>query len=662
MPKGSPARSLSHIPLANERAVYGAVLGKEAAPGINFSSNPSNEVIASQMILHYLKRKSNPDDALAAVKAWKEPLKLRTIKQVLDENIGATRDAATGKKTRNPDEVLRYTKALKNVDQVDKFLRVGYDMLPASEKNLMRSEVERVLRRIPNVSAYLNHLPSGTTKNECIEQLIKNPNFAGKLRELVNERILGGENGEGIHLEKPTPDAVANQEEAAELKRLKKEELDEITKKITAADTKLKVFEPQGARYAAIQIGASEAEVRRKMDALDEFIKQRDDLNAQGAKVQIINGQFQQLGFTPQQQIEYDDTLKLIKDARRDLKESERKLNEYTSAITDQEKAENKKDSLEERKRQIEEELISLKKNTDTTTLTLTDSMAIREKAEESFVEGIESLVEDAAMQAFEDEVSKAQQTQEELVTKAEEQAKSDEQKAVEEAIKSRYDETITVNPPFGAAREVRRMRKGRIKRDFEMLMSTRGGPEELMRRVLLTTRIPDTSAARIGATRRFTQTEIANALEDPDFMKDMQPQLLQQLITRKLQTGRLRSSDVRVIFESNWADGMIENALQKNQEFATQVETMREQGLIPGPFIEFLRHSRAGSRLSWLMLACGLVPGTLLAPHIVPAIAPSIGKGLASVAGAIPGALPYAAATGAAVAGAQAIINRNAA
>lgn len=127
--------------------------------------------------------------------AWREglelarqsPIESNTISKKL-EQIGITRDDATGAKARDTQEQARYDEAKKATDLAKKFLEKGYDGMSPGEKDTLRKAVlaEAVLR--PGVAAELNPL-TPDQKLAYAERILKDPKLSPEVRRVFEELL-----------------------------------------------------------------------------------------------------------------------------------------------------------------------------------------------------------------------------------------------------------------------------------------------------------------------------------------------------------------------------------------------------------------------------------------------------------------------------------------
>ena len=146
----------------------------------------------------------------------------------------------------------------------------------------------------------------------------------------------------------------------------------------------------------------------------------------------------------------------------------------------------------------------------------------------------------------------------------------------------------------LGEGTPYRPINKQKVNEDFSSLLDK--GPEEIFKKMLDGRTNPTTGAL-------YTPAEIDALIQNKDFVNRMQPEMIKQLIGRKILTGGVSREDIHIITNVQWGKDMISGAMEKNEEFKKNVESVIGAGAISraGFFERFAQEARKNPW--WLLL-----------------------------------------------------------
>ena len=92
--------------------------------------------------------------------------------------------------------------------------------------------------------------------------------------------------------------------------------------------------------------------------------------------------------------------------------------------------------------------------------------------------------------------------------------------------------------------------------------------------------------------------------MSDQAFVDKFQPEVVKQVLARKILTGGLKNEDIHIITNTKWGEGMIGAALKQNKEFREAVEgVMGESALNAAPGFWSRFGEQATKNPGWFLL-----------------------------------------------------------
>lgn len=234
-----------------------------------------------------------------------------------------------------------------------------------------------------------------------------------------------------------------------------------------------------------------------------------------------------------------------------------------------------------------------------------------------SFVNGVQGVFGEAALDYMIDEMTNADEAQKKILEEQKTRADSDFEKRALSALETRWDQTTKRN---WRGRMVPEVNRDAVSRDFEVLMQ--GGPDQLMRNYF------------IGIEPRLASnpSRLSALISNKELMDKLQPQVLQTMLARRFTTGRITEAEARKIASTPWGEQLITQAVEKNENIRKQIEAARQQGVVSGDFGSWLRNRSGGEIAGLVVLLIAILGGaaaTVLTAGIPGAITAAAGSGL---------------------------------
>lgn len=510
--------------------------------------------------------------------AWRDGLKAaeRKIDQgkadIKIDQIGSTYNAASGAKERTTgsgSESRRHTKAKEAVRDVKVFLEKGLDSCP-QKAALINSALERFKLR-PLIATELAALPGDAERKAFVERILRDPRTTANTQELLDGRLNGGFDDATILA---AIDAVAEKEID---KTNAQAEYDDVNSRVKTVDTQLRAF----ARPRTGTPGTKAGDIDTLRAALPtvqaEIPLKKANVRAAQARVETLTEEFrasQVRGWTgrPTADIftELGTTRTEFTTAQTELSDREGQVQKLTDLEAEEARLKEDKATLSadlrQKKTTLDKATLELgKRNRD-----LQAARALRTTQENDFVAGLENILLDAGEATLDDDITKATSRFETDLEKLKNEATNAKDKTFYEALQKIWlgaERTRKIGLPGRRRTEkYRPIDKVKVYEHFSILMEN--GDEAMFKRVLAQTTNPDTGTYYIA-------TEIDELIKDTEFTNRMKPEAVKQLLGRKFLAGGITQEDIHVISTSQWGQGMIEKAIQSNNEFRTAVSAV---------------------------------------------------------------------------------------
>ncbi|MCL4353720.1 hypothetical protein M1615_04665 [Patescibacteria group bacterium] len=534
--------------------------------------------------------------------AIRSPIDQGRISQKI-EQIGIERDPATGAKKRSPQEETRYREAEGRAALAKKFFEEGYGNMNFGEQLELRAQIEEAVKFRPQLAQEMNAMGDKRTnpglKKASFERILNDPRYIAQAREIINA-LLDPEK-KLIDEAKVTEaeDRVSEQEIERDNKQL---ELNDVSRRLAAVDRQLAEFaRPQGASP-----GLKATDIDRIKNNLSTIQAELVTYQTLTDNVQFRLAQLQQereavlRGYNGRPLTDIDAEINTernnLKNAQQSFERRQADIQKLPELEQEQREAEQQKLTLEKERRDRQLEFSRLDFELQKRMRNLADIKAIRESEEQDLVDGFGSLFEDAADRYIGEQIEDAVGKFDEEIERLKKQTEDDQEKAMYDALRERWlgKERTRMKgfPGFRRKDKYRPIDRTQVAADFDLLM--KGGPEAVARELLMSRTNPDTN-------NNYTDDETKAILVNKDYLAKVQPEIVRQLLGRRMLTGGISPEDIHVIVNAPWGEGMIDEALKKNEEFRQAVEKVMGAGSVSGPgYLE--RLGQEIRRKPWLL------------------------------------------------------------
>ena len=221
----------------------------------------------------------------------------------------------------------------------------------------------------------------------------------------------------------------------------------------------------------------------------------------------------------------------------------------------------------------------------------------IRGQSEQEFVDSLEDIYTEATVQWMEERMNEAEAAQRRIIERDRGAAGDPAERAIEDALLNRWDKEVTRG--LRKKHTEREFDKDKIDDDWDGLFARDGGPKAIMRRIL------------VDAGFTSVDGQIDDIMNNPEFVAKMQPKVVERLVTRRIQTGKITETQARFILDNDWGVGMIEAAIQNKKGVQEAIDKLRGDGVLKGEGVkDWIKHMDKGKALMVLLIVLGLIVG----------------------------------------------------
>lgn len=574
-------------PLAQPEAAARAVLEKApVAPPPPGSAQEAAGKIRGKL------QEQGPRSAVEAMRQ-RAPIEQRKIDELADQNIGTERNADGSKKRPAGSEVeKRFDDAQKYAKLSKDLLEQGYDRLTVAQKGEARKFVEQAIKAWPEGNNLFVGPPpmAATDKQAIIEAVLKDPELLVKARSVFEQTI-----DSSRALQDTVSEAGTKLDEAKKIETDKKAAISRNNTEKTTVEAELKQFQTTGgidgpklARLKAIEaaLPTLTSDLRTKQNQIADARDTIKDLEY-SRRVALNRG-------VDTTTIDGELTAKRSESRtlQTEITDIETQINEKVSLESDRTTFEQKKQQLEEERIQLNEELKTLTQERIRVQAEFATAKLSRASQEQDFVDSLKGVTSEATMQYLEEKVAAAELVQRQLLEEEKARAVDPAEKVVLDAILTRWDKEVEKESFWSGTRyKTVEFKKEKIDIDFGTMISAKD-PKPVIRDMLIASGM---SAADADAK-----------LSDPEFMNKVQPKVVERLITRKLQTGKITEQEGRVIKESDWGETAVTAAIQNKKGLKAMFDELRAEGALKGGIKEWYKRKSGGNILKLLLLIFG--------------------------------------------------------
>lgn len=510
----------------------------------------------------------------------KKPIEQKNIDRKLDE-IGVARDATTGKKDRTPEEEARFNRVKNTASLAKEIIEKGYDRVGSIGQGKLRTITEDAIKSNPLSASEFSSLTVTQQKTE-IERRLRDPKFLADLSEEVNAQL----NPEKKLIEEQK---IVDREEDVKDKEFKKTEAQDavtaLNNQIKALDQELKAFErsPAGSAIGsnAIELDGIRSNINTIKAEMDTYKVTLDDVKVNLQDLITEKQMTLRYGSTQGRRdaatIDGEIASKRteMKNAQREVDTREGKIRRITELETQEASLKAKKEEIEASKKTKDLDLKKADLELSKAQRRLDDLKREREYEEEDLASNMENVFSRTADKYIRDEIQAMKTPVDAELEDAKKKTSNADEQALYGALRKRWEKTVK----NWRGKEKIMINKEQTEEDFADLMET-GSPDNIMRKMLKI-------QANVSTGANYTHGEIDVLLADKadsGFYKKMAPEVILQILRRKILARGITKEDVFNIQNSQWGEGMITKALDKNKANAKELETLiGEKAVNPG-------------------------------------------------------------------------------
>lgn len=484
-----------------------------------------------------------------------------------NEEIGINYDPVTGNKARDAQEQARFNEANRWSARNEKFLRVGYEGMTPAEQDRLRADVLAEANLIPVLRDQLRGM-GPTNQRQFAERILREGGLSAEAKQIM-DRLLDPDNkliSEGQIVQKQ------DEVKEAELKRDNKgREVTDLGRQVTAVEQQLRRFE-RDATGAPTGSDAVEIDRLRGLKATHQadLTTFRRDLSTKQTEFDNLTDEYngsRMAGWTGRASadilVERTAARTELDRIKNEINTREADLQKLQTLEQDEQRLDQRKAELvkEQRDRELERDTFDLdvkKKQRD-----LDDMKRVRESQETDLVNGYKNVIREAAGKTFGSQLQAESERANTELEELKQQTQDQDEKAMYDALQQRWLGPVRTRG-FIRQHRYRPINSQQVDADFNTLMDQ--GPEEVMRNILTGRANPATGAA-------YTPVEIRALMSKKEYVEKMQPEMLKHLLARRIMTGGMSQEDIYQISTAQWGQGMITEALSKNEQFRKEVE-----------------------------------------------------------------------------------------
>jgi hypothetical protein len=518
--------------------------------------------------------KGKAHEAIEAAKKNKPIDAAKISKKAEEIGIGEKIDPATGKKDRSGSaaEQQRFQDFKDSAALNKEFLEKGYDgITDPAKKQSLRDSVQNAIISNPALCSEFSTLSLAEQRTR-LEAILKDPKCASSLREVMSgvlDKEIGIKDKEVLDLKDALTDKETRRTDA-------ENEKNDLTKQINDLDTALKDFD------------RSPTSMGLKASELDGLLK-----GASAAQTELITWKynFQSLeGELAQLQADKQIMLRRGTDIADKENEITAKKAELKTAKTEVDSRQVKLDRIKElqteeaalKEKKTQAEISKRSKDTDLKTADLDlskakrlyeDRVRVRADQEDELVNGMKNALSEAANNYFVKELDTAEKAYNTISGEDDKKNAIGDEKAVYSAERKRWERVENA----GTKKEKILICKDKVNADFLALIRD-GGSENTLRAMLV--------------DQGYAPDKIDNLFKDQadgSFYKKMTQEVTSQIVRRKILAGGITRADVFNIQNSNWGEGMIKSALEKNKAAAAEMQALLGEGVIDSQYMSKL-------------------------------------------------------------------------
>lgn len=554
--------------------------------------------------------KSKPLEALEIGR--REPIQDEDIEKAKAE-IGTKRNDITGKKELTGDEPARVNSIDIAAKDAKAFADKGYDALSAGQKTTLENMVKAVVATRPALKTQYEALLAAGQGQQAIVDLLRNPLVSTEVRNILREVLAHSK----------LADAVTPAETSMQMAQIDRDtanqDLQDTNNRLQPIDQQLKEFE----RPTTGSKG-------KKADDLDKLRNNspqtQTELTLHEGNLQSLNDRLTRLTTERARAVELTAVGKyagrpiaeidneIDTQVKPAIKAEEGEVSRRKTDLKKLEQLENQERTLQEKKAQLEQEkkqkeadfkkkeLIFKQKQQD-----YQDALRLRGSQEDDLVHRFENVTTEALNNVLDNEINLLHAELNRQLDVMKTEAKTANEQAIADGLKSELSEVKSRKRWYGTEKYVA-IKKVNTENYYATLMTE--GPKGAMRELLKSQINPATKA-------KYTDAEADALLKDQAYVDKMQPQVISQILARKLMVSGISRGDAYAIKSTEWGSNMLAKAQEFNKEYEKEIAALKESGALNEPgFLTQIAYRFKNH--PWLLIAIMVgalaVPGGLLA------------------------------------------------
>ncbi len=502
--------------------------------------------------------------------------------KVAQESIGWNVDT-DGKKHLETGEEGRLKDVNERTKDINDYLTTDFDKLSTKQKESAKGDVEKMLRGIPEFDNYLKDLPE-KGKSAAISNLLKNPEFRVVVKGIYEGTLNTSEASNNAIKDR----VVEANKEFLDRKKESEQKHEEYLGKdanLKNVSEQLKQFEDNTGTGGEKGNLLTEREnlLREKPVNEEEIEKRKTEINNIYTIIDDL-GRAQTAGIDAEGKYvnnwkEIDSLIEkrqILTDEKETYEAKIDRFNELTSMqdelIDRKTVLSGERDILSREERWAKESEI----NAENELKVVKDEKAAEEQ---KFANELKNTFRNSAGEFLEIKAALVEEKNAEIV--GEKEATDEFGKKLKNGLNNRWAKDKKIKEgawpwPGRKERDSKVPNIDQINTDFSLLLKQ--GPDAVLKAVL--TENCGLTEVDGGPT---VEEQVNAKMQDKEFVEREGKKVIDQVLSRKFQTGQITGAEAAYISNADWGQGAIQRAIEKNKEIQSAFKNLSEQGVLKG-------------------------------------------------------------------------------
>lgn len=537
-------------------------------------------------------------------------------KHVVENNIGWGADEK-GERNLGPEEKGRLKDANERTRDVTDYITKDFDALKPEQKAHILEDAGRMLKSIPEFKNYFDGL---TNKGKLtIDNLVKNPEFRAKVKSVFEGKLdpanLTIVNNESF--KQTVVDANKELQDTITEREKKEKDLLAISVDIKNCDMVLAKFALNGGVDGAkgeflLKLEQLRADAPKNQAEIDKRQAEITEIDKQMFDLALVYGA---LSTNPNiDHDKFDAEISKLDTKREGLEKEKSGFAAKIEGITKLEEMEKSfkgvKEDLGKKEPNLKTEYEDAMAAEREKNAALVEAKAGKADVEQRFINDINNTFKDA-MGAHIQEKAEAVEDEGERIDN--ENAATDEfGKKLKNGLNNRWTKDKKIKEgvwpwPGRKERDSKVPDIDQINTDFSLLLKQ--GPDAVLKAVL--TENCGITEVDGGPT---VEEQVNAKMEDKEFVEREGKKVIDQVLSRKFQTGQITGAEAAYISNADWGQGAIQRAIEKNKEIQSAFKSLSEQGVLKGStpaewVKEIAKSNKTNSSIFTLLFSLLLLP-----------------------------------------------------